>query len=147
MSPLQTTLKARPHQLVIWRACIVLAALLLAFGFSLALRPGSVVWWVATGVLVAVFLGCYLFYLPARLRGFSLTLGEDSLVVRSGVVNIATRTVPLGSVQFVRVKGSPLHKWLGICTIEVVSAGGRVSMPGVSPAEADGVVEAVFAVL
>ena len=142
---MQTTLSARPHLLVIWRSCLVFAALLLAFAISLALRPGSALWWVASCILVAAFLGCYLFYLSARRRALSLTLDKENLVHRSGVLGTAVRTVPFASVQFVRVRTSPLHKWLGLCTLEVVCAGGRIVMPGLSESEAKGVVESAFA--
>ena len=132
-----TTLTARPHLLVIWRACLVLAALVLAFASSLVLGVGSGAWWVASCALAAGFLCCWLLYLPARLRRLSLTLGSNNLVVSSGAITRSVRTVPLGSVQFVRVKSSPLHSLLGLRTLEAVCAGGRAEMPGLAPEEAE----------
>jgi len=143
----QTTLTARPHLLVIWRACLVFVALALAFAISLALRPGTTLWWVATAVLVAGFLCCYLFYLPARQRGLSLTINEGNLKLCSGVFSKATRTVPLDSVQYLRVKSSPLHNRLNLRTLEVVCAGGRVAMPGLSVSEAQELVDAILAAM
>ena len=140
------TLSARPHLLVIWRACLVFATLVLATLTSLALRPGTTFWWVATLILSAGFLFCYLFYLPARQRGLSLTLKEGNLVLVSGVFSLTTRTVPLGSVQYLRVKSSPLHKWLNLRTLEVVCAGGRVVMPGLDAEEAEVLVEMILPV-
>jgi len=145
VTQLEPTLSARSHLLWVWRACLVLAALATAFAYSLALRPGSALWWVATGVLVVTFLGCYLFYLPARLQGLSLILEEENLVLRSGVFSSAVRTVPMSSVQYARVKSSPLHRWLGLCTLEVVCAGGRAAMPGISGDEAQRLVSEIFA--
>lgn len=145
MTRLNITLSARPHLLVIWRACLVFAALVLAFATSIALRPGSALWWVASCSVAATFLGGYLFYLPARLRGLSLTLEAKSLAMRSGVFSLAARTVPLGSVQYVRLKSSPLHKRLGLCTLEIVCAGGRVEMPGLAKDEAKGLIAPIFA--
>ena len=114
-----------------------MAALVLAFAASLALRPGSAAWWAASGVLAAVFLCGYLFYLPARLRGFSLTFGGKNLVLSSGVFASCVRSVPLCSIQYVRRRSSPLHKRLDLCTLEAVCAGGRVAMPGLREGEAE----------
>ena len=145
MTRLNTALNARPHLLVVWRVCLVFAALVLAFAASLALRPGSAFWWAVTGVLVAVFLCGYLFYLPARRRALSLALNDENLVLSSGVFSSAVRTVPLGSIQYLRLKSSPLHRRLNLRTLEVVCAGGRISMPGLSEDEAEGLIGAIFA--
>ena len=138
------TFAARPHLLWVWRACLVFAALILAFASSIVLHPGSGLWWAVSCALAAAFFCCYLFYLPARQRGLSLTLDEENLVVRSGVLSTAVRTVPLRSVQYVRRKSSPLHRRLNLCALEVVCAGGRVTMPGLSEADAEMVVGVVF---
>jgi len=130
---------------VIWRVCLVFSALVLAFAISVALRPGTALWWVATGILVVGFLCCYLFYLPARQRGLSLTINGENLKLRSGVFSAATRTVPLDSVQYLRVKSSPLHNRLNLRTLEVVCAGGRAVMPGLAASEAEGLVDVVLA--
>ena len=141
---MQTTLTAHPSLLLVWRICLVLAALPLAFGSSLILSPGTALWWVATVVLVAGFLCCYLFYLPARLRGLSLAINQENMVLSSGVFSSAKRTVPFESVQYMRVRSSLLHQRLGLATLIVVCAGGRLAMPGLSESEAETVVGVVF---
>ena len=87
---------------------------------------------------------CYLFYLPARQRSFSLAVRENALVLRCGVFSSAQRVVPFESIQFARLSRSPLHGRWGLCTLVVVCAGGRMHMPGLEEAQARGVLGEIF---
>ena len=138
------SLTARPPLLRVWRALLVLAALPIAFLSALALRPGSALWWAITAVWVSGFVLCWLYYFPARLRGCSLTLGSEELVLCAGVFSHVRRRVPLGSIQYTKVYSSPLHKWCGLCTLAVFCAGGRAQMPGLTQEDAQRVLEEIF---
>ena len=133
---MQATLSARPRILQVWRVVLALASLPVSFLISLILRPGSALWWIATALWAGGFLFCYLFYLPAKQRGFSLTFSGEKLIITANVFSKVEQTVPFESVQFVRVRSSPLHKWAGLATLIVVCAGGKVTMPGLTIAQA-----------
>ena len=142
---MQTTLNAQTRILGLWRTVLVMATLPLGLACSLILRPGGWPWWVATGVWAGFFFFCYLFYLPAKQRRFSLGVRADRLALRAGVFFRIERTVPFESVQFIRIRSSFLHKRLGLATLIVVCAGGRMVMPGLEAKNADRLVRVIFA--
>ena len=137
-------LTARSQTLRVWRAGLALAALPPSFLSSLIFRPGGAVWWVLTCTWVLGFLLCYLYYLPAMQRALCLTLREDKLTLTGGVFTRTQRTVPLSSIQYARIRATPLHRRLGLATLIVVCAGGRTAMPGLSKDEAEALLAEIF---
>jgi len=133
---MRATLSAQPRILAVWRIFLVLAALPIALFSSLFLRVGSPLWWAATCAWGVGFLFLYLFYLPAKRRGFSLEFCVDKLVLSAGVFSSVQRTIPFESIQYVRVRSSPIHRWLRLSTLVAVCAGGRIRMPGLGDGQA-----------
>ena len=137
-------LGAHARLLWVWRIFLTLAALPVAFLSSLFLRPLSPLWWAATGFWAVVFLFCFLIYLPIRQRAIFLVMNGESLILSEGVFSVIERTVPLENIQYIRVRSTPIHRWLGLSTLVVVSAGGRLEMPGLGRGEVDRLVKGIF---
>jgi putative membrane protein len=62
-----------------------------------------------------------------RLQGYSVTqIGED-LRTEYGLFTRITATVPLRRIQAVKIRDTPLHRWLGRASVSVATAGGGAS--------------------
>jgi len=137
-------LSAQRGVLAAWRIYLALAALPVSFFSSVFLRVGSLFWWAATCAWVICFLFFYLYYLPAKQRGFTLGLGEDELVLSFGVFSSVRQAIPLKNIQHIRVCSSPVHRRLRLCTLVIVCAGGRARMPGLTDQQAQDLAAAIF---
>ena len=141
---MQLTLSARPQVLMVWRTTLVLTAAAIAFCSSLFLRPGSLPWWIITCVWGAGFVFSYLFYLPLKQRRLCLEAIEDKLVLSAGVFSSIRRTVPIENIQYIRLRSSLLHRQLGLATMIVVCAGGRIAMPGLCESQAQNLITSIW---
>lgn len=141
---MMAVLGAHTRLLWVWRILLTLAALPVAFLSSLFLRPLSPLWWAATCLWAGVFLFCFLVYLPIRQRAIFLVMNNESLILSEGVFSVVERCVPLANIQYIRVRSTPVHKWMGLSTLIVVSAGGRLEMPGLGRGEVDRLVKGIF---
>lgn len=130
------TLAPQPSLMSIWRALLVCATFLPAFVCSLFLRPGSTAWGIATGLWAAVFVGCYLWYLPRRFASLTLRVEENRFVLTTGVVRRVTRTMHFENIQFVSLRSSPLHRHYRLASVVMVAPGGRMVMPGLREEDA-----------
>jgi len=130
--------------LSVWRAMLILSAILPALLSSLFLRPGSGAWNLATGAWAALFLFFYLYYLPARLRRLSLKVEDGHLVLTSGVFNRAARRTPTQAVQHITLYASPLHRRWDLATLVISAPGGRMIMPGLGSDEAQRLMQVIL---
>ncbi len=76
-------------------------------------------WWPLIG-LAALAAGSIWQYLTYRYG-----VGEDALVVRSGLLERSVRVIPFARIHNVAVEQSLLHRLLGVAEVRLESAGGR----------------------
>lgn len=110
-----------------------------------ALIPGAVaapfIFWQSIGaglVFAALWLGLCLGWLPARCESFegSVTLGE--VRVSSGLLFKTSRRFPTRWVSATARFSTPLLRLCGCCVLVLSTSGALVVLPGVSDADADG---------
>ncbi|MGI6402850.1 MAG: PH domain-containing protein [Oscillospiraceae bacterium] len=141
---MRKTLKPSPQIMGVWRSLLVCVTLVPAFVCSLMFRPGSRIWLILTLLWVAIFLFCYLYYLPARFRRLSLEIAEDRFVLSTGVFRQVVRTIAFENIQFLSLRSSPLHRYKKLCSLVMVAPGGRMQMPGLAEEEARRLVNVFF---
>lgn len=141
---MRKTLRPSPQIVEVWRALLVCVTLVPAFLCSLIFRPGSSVWMILTFLWVAIFLFCYLYYLPARFRSLTLEITDDCFTLSSGVFRRAVKTIAFQNIQFLSLRSSPLHRCKKLCSLVLVAPGGRMQMPGLKEEEARRLVNVFF---
>ena len=134
---MKVTLVPKPKIVALWRGLLVCFFAIPAIAFSVTMRPGSNIWIVASAMWLFAFLFLYLFYLPARMKGISLTIEESRLIKESGVFVKRLRVIPFESIQYVTVLSSPLHKMWKLSSIAIVVPGAEIYMPGLGAEEAE----------
>lgn len=70
-------------------------------------------------------------------RRLAYQLREHDLSYRSGAIGRHTATIPFTRVQHVTVTRGPIERWLGLATLGVNSAGPDLSIPGLTPDDAE----------
>ena len=142
--------------LTLWRLyCVgiaLLSAVVLLFPFSLSVSLGGGT--IANSAFPAVavhfsrlpltparlffaglwllFLACvYAFYLPRLFRRQVYSLSPQSAEVRGGLLFPYQRVFPLQGLQYFARVSHPLQRWLGISTLILVAAGGKIVMSGI----------------
>ncbi|MCL2068315.1 MAG: PH domain-containing protein [Oscillospiraceae bacterium] len=137
--------KPQNRLLLAWRAMLILISAPPAFLCSFLLRIPGVAWLLAIGIWASLFLFFYLFYLPARWRGLSLSIGDTFICMNRGVFSKAVSVVPLSAIRFTRVLQGPLARLSGICVLHVAAAGGGIFMPGLNRKDAHSLASALVA--
>jgi membrane protein YdbS with pleckstrin-like domain len=133
--------KLSPKILTVWRVRLTLLAFAPAFALSLRYGAASTAWRVCSGIFVLAFAWAYLFYLPARLKGFSYTCKAGTLVLSSGVFRARTLAIPHGAVQTVAVTSGPLCRFFGLACVKVLAACSRACVPGLPQEQAKALAE------
>lgn len=97
---------------------IVPLVALLVFGRGSSNGYGDSAWWplIGLGVLALVSLWRYFTY---RYR-----VGEDALVIRSGLLERSLRVIPFARIHNVALQQSLLHRFFGVAEVRLESAGG-----------------------
>lgn len=124
---LETPTAAAPHRLhpltILFSGLTIAGNFLLPAlvgGFSAARHGGrDVVLWAGLIAGVPALLGAIGKYLSFRYR-----VGNDALVIDSGVLMKQHRVIPLASVQNVDIREGPLQRALGVVTVKVETATG-----------------------
>ena len=89
-----------------------------------------------TGAIVAmVVIGMLLRVLEVTHMGFLIR--QHDISYRSGVISLATQTVPFVRVQHASINQGPIERAFSLATINVNSAGSNLSIPGVGKDDAD----------
>jgi membrane protein YdbS with pleckstrin-like domain len=70
-----------------------------------------------------------------RTRSWGYAEREDDLLVTSGILFRRLVIVPYGRMQLVDLKAGPVHRWLGITTVQLHTAAATTdaSIPGLTP--------------
>jgi len=126
-----------------WRMCLCLILAPLAFAFSFFMQIGGIPWLATAGAWVAVFLYVYSFYLPARWRSLSFSLGKLTVCRKCGVLFHKSETLPLSAVRFTSIKQGPIARVFGLCTLRVAAAGTSLFICGLHRADASALASAL----
>jgi membrane protein YdbS with pleckstrin-like domain len=124
----------------VWVARAVVFAALVAVALALAARlvPIPPLAAPAVGVGLAALGGTHALL---RHRRFRFELREDAMYLERGVIVHVSTVVPYVRVQHVDTRRGPLERASGLASTVVYTAGSRgadVSVPGLSPARANG---------
>ena len=132
--------RVSPKLATAYRISLILIALLVLAGLvALTFIPDypDVISLVAAGVLLVV-VGWVWWLTGRRTRSWGYAEREDDLLVTSGIMFRRLVIVPYGRMQLVDVQAGPIHRWLGITTVQLHTAAATTdaSIPGLTPAVA-----------
>ena len=116
---------------------IVVALVVVAVIGLIVWRTEAFVVPVAVGVGIVVVLVAIGAVLVVESRRLAYQLRERDLSLRSGAIRHRVETIPFSRVQHVSVGRGLVERSLGLATLQVSSAGPDLSVPGLSPADAD----------
>lgn len=113
---------------VIFTAGAVLAGL--AFGLWWL---SAIVWAVALVIIVIRWI-----VLGRNWHSWGYLERDDDLYITHGVLFRRLITVPYGRLQLVEVRSTPLQRWFGLATVQLITASASTdaTIPGLQPAEA-----------
>jgi membrane protein YdbS with pleckstrin-like domain len=105
-----------------------LGALLLIPGFPVVISAAL------AGVVLVVFVWAWWLF-GRRTRSWGYAERSDDLLVTSGIMFRRLVIVPYGRMQLVDLKAGPLHRMLGIATVQLHTAAATTdaSIPGLAP--------------
>jgi membrane protein YdbS with pleckstrin-like domain len=115
----------------------VIAASAALAGVAIALVGGrpAVPLTIAALVVLYAIVAAVLWQLEFHRLGYLLR--DHDVSVRRGVLTHRVATVPFARVQHVSVRRGPLERLLGLATVDVSSAGPDISVPGLTPDDAE----------
>ena len=153
------TLRPQKGLLTLWRlytAGAALSALVIfcPFSLSISLSADQFSWQALPAVAVSVvrlsptplrllvgglwllaLAGLAAFYWPALFRRQSYLLGQNAAEASGGLLLRYHRVLPWNGVQYLSVASGPLHRCLGISSLVLVAAGGRMVISGLKTTE------------
>jgi len=138
--PGEDWIRVSPKLATAYRITLAIVALLVLVGAAaLTFIPGYPVW--ISGVIVGVLLvvAVWIWWLVGRrTRSWGYAERSDDLLVTSGIMFRRLVIVPYGRMQLVDLKAGPIHRMLGIATVQLHTAAATTdaSIPGLEPAVA-----------
>lgn len=114
---------------LIWETLALLVAGMLTYLTLLILAPYTWVWYTALWIEGALYIAVVFLYIPLHYVNYRFEVNDDYLIVRSGVIYDKEKYLTRDSVCFVTVYNNPFTKILGISSLLVGAAGGRVVIP------------------
>jgi membrane protein YdbS with pleckstrin-like domain len=127
--------KAYRIELALWTGLglVLIALLRLIPGFPVLVQL------VLAGSLLVAFLWAWI-VIGRRVRSWGYAEREDDLLVTSGILFRRLVIVPYGRMQLVDLTAGPLHRALGITTVQLHTAAATTdaSIPGLTPDVAAG---------
>jgi membrane protein YdbS with pleckstrin-like domain len=133
--------KPNPNALILWRGLHFAAAFFAAVLISVLFTPGSASWIFAISVLSLLFLAAYLFYLPLLFRRISFFIKNDKIIYSTGVLFRREIAVPVNAIQYTTVAQNAFAKSLGLSSLVITMAGGKLIIPGLNTSEAEKLAE------
>ena len=123
---------------------VVVTALVVVVVIGLIVRrTDSFVAPVAVGVGIVAVLVAIGVVLVIESRRLAYQLRERDLSLRSGAFRHRVESIPFSRVQHVSVGRGLVERSLGLATLQVSSAGPDLSVPGLSPADAERIKSAI----
>lgn len=123
--------------LAIWRAYLTSCALITAFIFSVVFRVMSVAWLIAAAAWFCCFVFFYAAYLPLLLKRKRYRVERERITAFGGYAYRYSNTIPVRNIQYVSLVAGPFERMLGICSVVIVAAGGRMVIQGLSKADGE----------
>ncbi len=112
------------------------AVVALAVVVGLSFLPDVPSWVIAVlGAVALVVTGWAWWLVGRRTRSWGYAERADDLLVTSGIMFRRLVIVPYGRMQLVDLKAGPIHRWLGITTVQLHTAAATTdaSIPGLTP--------------
>lgn len=124
-----------PRIRVLWRITAGLTSLAITVGGVVAsvLNGVTVAWAIAGGVFI---LGAGITTADLRFARWRYEIREHDVFLASGVLFHQMAAVPFDRIQYVETHQGPLDRRLGLMRLEVRTAGGNETIPGLSVPEA-----------
>lgn len=102
---------------------------------------GSGLWWLSAiiwAVAIIVIIVRWI-VLGRNWRSWGYLEREDDLYITHGVLFRKLITVPYGRLQLVEVSSTPLQRWFGLATVQLITASASTDavIPGLVPSEAN----------
>lgn len=109
---------------IYWVIALVIGVAVLALGLVLEVTDSAPFW--PFGLIAAPFVIGFLvgfFWLaPRTATAWRYAERQSDLLVRRGRLNRQLTVVPYGRMQVIEVRSDPLENWLGIATVQLVTA-------------------------
>lgn len=125
-------LLARAYRITVGFWGLVSLAVLVALAFV-----PEIPWWllVSLAAVAVVAIGWTWWLVGRRVRSWGYAERADDLLVTSGIMFRRLVIVPYGRMQLVDLKAGPIHRWLGIATVQLHTAAATTdaSIPGLTP--------------
>ncbi|WP_420453045.1 PH domain-containing protein [Ilumatobacter sp.] len=110
-------------------AAVVVVAVVVA---AVAATRAPVVPAIAIGLLALVLVASSAVVAALEVRSMGYAVRELDVSARRGLLNRTVRTAPYARVQDVGIDRGPIERRLGLATLQLRTAGGSISVPGMS---------------
>jgi len=146
-------LTVHPGIRTVWRIGTAIATPLVGIAFAAlarALEEAAALplpWWAIGLIAAPLFFAANWWFSGRRYAAWRYALSADDLAVEHGVFWRLARTIPRVRIQHVDVHSGPLDRALGLAQLSIYTAGseGAVeTIPGLAPATADGLRDALL---
>lgn len=125
--------KPHPRLLTIWRTRLVLCMAVAAAAINAFGVRGYSVWLVQALLLFYL----YALLLPGRYRNIHYRIKGKHLLIDCGWLFARIKAIPLGHVQYIERRHTPLSYMFGLYTLTIYSAGSISHIPGLSITQVD----------
>jgi len=136
--PGQSWMRVSPRLARAYRITLGFWALVaVAVAVGLAFVPGLPDAVSAVVLLLALVVIAWIWWLIGRrVRSWGYAERDDDLLVTRGIMFRRLVIVPYGRMQLVDLRAGPIHRWLGIATVQLHTAAATTdaSIPGLTPA-------------
>lgn len=72
-----------------------------------------------------------------RYRRFRYHISDDEIIIKKGIIIVVHTVVPMIKIQFTDTVHGPIMRTLKLAVVRVMTAGGNVEIPGLTPDEAE----------
>jgi uncharacterized protein len=125
-------LLARAYRITLGFWALVSLAVIVGLSFVPGVPPALPV---VLGAVAVVAIGWVWWLVGRRVRSWGYAERADDLLVTSGIMFRRLVIVPYGRMQLVDLNAGPIHRWLGIATVQLHTAAATTdaSIPGLTP--------------
>lgn len=121
--------KISDHALLLWRIRLTAITAICPFLITLFLRDESPFKKNLTVLWILLFLFFFLFYYPIKFRRLSYRLEKQCIVIHCGVFYRRLKMMEFHNIQHLTVSATPLQHLMGLRTLYIAGAGGRIYLP------------------
>ncbi len=135
--PVDKLKRVSPLAMSIWQLRLIFSVFIPAFFLFFFYRPQMLAWKLCALAAAAVYLFSALVWLPVKYLKLAYRLDGQTLYVRQGVIYTRYGAVFLENIQYVTVSATPLQRVFRLCSVNMILAGGRMTIPCVSAEEGE----------